>query len=69
MTTLPYTRPDLADTDPPYAVFIGWQEDGRGARFPLYNVIGGELHEYTVGRETLEREGIVIRTETEAASE
>ena len=68
MTTLPYTHPELRDTFPPYAVCIGMQQNPCGEPFALYNITGGEYHESTVCVETLEREGIVIRTETEVAT-
>ena len=51
---------ELADTDPPRAVFIGIQSNPFGEDFPLFNVIGGEKHEHTVTRETLERMGIEV---------
>ena len=46
---------------PPYAEFIGLQEDVKDRPpVPLYNIIGGPKHGSTVGVKTLMRLGIKI---------
>ena len=45
------------------AVFLGWQEDGRGGAFPLFDVMTNDMtypHGTTVGIESLERFGIEV---------
>lgn len=41
-------------------IFNGWQEDGLGGGFPLYNVYGPGWNGTTVGVETLVEHGLQI---------
>lgn len=52
--------PKLYVEQKPTAKFRGWQEDGDGGAFPLYDIEGGASHKSTVDAPHLEKLGIDI---------
>ena len=44
----------------PKAVFKGWQEDGEGGHYALYDIAGGPLDKSTVSEKSLKAAGIAI---------
>ena len=44
----------------PYAIYQGFQEDGFGGGFHIFNIIGGTYHKSTVTIAKLQKLGIAI---------